>query len=100
MICKSNWVIYRHRRTHETQQDGHNSQQSLSDDYLENEEKEFGSLEEESPVSDSHSFVHPSVVTMSTMTPMSAATTMSMQASMSTMVAPHLISPQYLQQQI
>nr|AAK21854.1 homeodomain transcription factor StlA [Talaromyces marneffei]ABH09729.1 STE12-like protein [Talaromyces marneffei] len=92
--------LAQHRRTHETQQDGHNSQQSLSDDFLENEEKEFGSLEEESPGSDSHSFIHPSVVSMSTMTPMSVASTMSMQASMSTMVAPHLISPQYLQQQM
>lgn len=92
--------LAQHRRTHETQQDGHNPQQPLSDEYLENEEKDFGSLEEESPCSDAQSFVHPSAVNMATMTPMSAASSMPMQASMSTMVAPHLISPQYLQQQI
>ncbi|OKL62129.1 Transcription factor steA [Talaromyces atroroseus] len=92
--------LKRHRRTHETQQDGQSSQHPLSDEYLENEEKEFGSLEEDSPGSDGPSFVHPSVVSMSTMTPMSAASSMPMQASMSSMVAPHLISPQYLQQQM
>jgi transcription factor STE12 len=88
----------RHRRTHESQQDGQPQHQPLSDEDLENEENEFGSLDEDSPAPESHTFVPHGVVTMGAVT--SIPESMTLQTSMPTMVAPHLITPQFLQQRI
>ncbi|KAH8702574.1 homeodomain transcription factor StlA [Talaromyces proteolyticus] len=92
--------LAQHRRTHETQQDNQHFQQPLSDEDLEAEEKEFGSLENDSPTSDVNHFVHPSVVSMPTMSQMSTPSAMTMQNAMPSMVAPHMIAAQYLQQHI
>ncbi|KAL2013548.1 hypothetical protein VTN00DRAFT_1073 [Thermoascus crustaceus] len=88
--------LAQHRRTHETQQDGQQQQQPLSDEELENEENEFGSLEDDSPSSDSNFL--PTTLNMASVTSM--PTTMDMQSTMPTMVAPQMITPQFLQQQI
>lgn len=86
----------RHRRTHETQQDGQQQHQTLSDEDLENEENEFGPLEEGSPASDPNFLT--STVNMASVTSM--PTTMGMHSVMPSMVNPQMISPQFLQQQI
>lgn len=94
--------LAQHRRTHETQQDGQQTQpqpqQTLSDEDVENEENEFGSLEDDSPSADSNNFVSNSVVNLAAVTSMPASITI--QTPMPTMVAPQMIAPQYLQQQI
>jgi transcription factor STE12 len=87
----------RHRRIHETQQEGQ-QQQPLSDEDLENEENEFGSLEDDPSPASSNSLVPTGVMNMASVTSM--PTSMTMQTSMPTIVAPQMITPQYLQQQI
>jgi len=64
---------------------------------LENEENEFGSVDDDSSPSDSNNYVHPSVMNMENV---SLPVTLAMQTSMSSMVTPHLIAPQCLQQGI
>ncbi|KAJ9197201.1 transcriptional regulator family: STE like TF and C2H2 zinc finger [Paecilomyces variotii] len=88
--------LAQHRRTHETQQDGQQQHQTLSDEDLENEENEFGPLEEGSPASDPNFLT--STVNMASVTSM--PTTMGMHSVMPSMVNPQMISPQFLQQQI
>lgn len=85
---------YRHRRIHEAQQDG---QQPLSghEEDLENEENGFGSAEEGSSPSES---VSGAMVNVPGMTTMPSA--MTLPSAMPTMVAPHMIAPQLLQQQL
>jgi transcription factor STE12 len=65
---------------------------------LEIEENEFGSLEDDSPASDSNNFIPPNVVNMATVTSMPASITL--QTSMPTMVAPQMITPEFMQQHI
>ncbi|PYH86573.1 STE-domain-containing protein [Aspergillus uvarum CBS 121591] len=84
--------LAQHRRIHEAQQDGQ-PPVSVPDDDLENEENGFGSQDEGSSPSDSMpSAVVPSVTAM--------PSAMTLPASMPTMMAPHMIAPQLLQQQI
>ncbi|CRG88596.1 Transcription factor steA [Talaromyces islandicus] len=92
--------LAQHRRTHETQQDGQTGNQPLSDDDLDSEEKEYGSLGNDSPDSDANQFVHPSVVSMPSVAPMSTPAAITMHNSMPSMLAPHMIASQYLQQHI
>lgn len=99
-ICSNFSTLFRHRRTHETQQDGQNGNQPLSDDDLDSEEKEYGSLENDSPESDANQFVHPSVVSMPSAAHMPTPAAMTMHNSMPSMLAPHMIASQYLQQHI
>ena len=84
----------RHRRIHEAQQDG---QQPLSghEDDLENEENGFVSPDEGSSPSES---VSGTVINVPGMTSMPSA--MTLPSAMPTMVAPHMIAPQLLQQHL
>lgn len=83
----------RHRRIHEAQQDG---QQPLSthEEDLENEENDFGSADEDFSPQDPS--LPTSMVNMTSMATMPAMT----MPPMHTMVAPNMIAPQLLQQQI
>ncbi|KAJ5104990.1 hypothetical protein NUU61_002337 [Penicillium alfredii] len=84
--------LAQHRRIHEAQQDGHPP--LAHDEDLENDGNDFGSPEEEfSPPEHVQG-----MVPMPTMTTMPAP--MSMPSAMTTMVAPHMIAPQLLQQHI
>ncbi|GMF75848.1 unnamed protein product [Aspergillus oryzae] len=84
----------RHRRIHEAQQDG---QQPLhvQDEDLENEDNELGSQDEGSSPSES---IPSTVVNVSTVTSMPS--TMTLPSAMPTMMAPHMVAPQLLQQQM
>ncbi|GAB1200599.1 hypothetical protein APSETT444_009973 [Aspergillus pseudonomiae] len=86
--------LKRHRRIHEAQQDG---QQPLhaQDEDLDNEDNELGSQDEGSSPSES---IPSTVVNVSTVTSMPSA--MTLPSAMSTMMAPHMVAPQLLQQQM
>lgn len=83
-------TLHRHRRTHEPRADGELG--SYSDDDLENEENEFGALDEDSPPPD-HSYLSGAMPTASSLA-------MSMGMPGTGMAAPsQLISAQHLLQQ-
>ncbi|KNG80299.1 transcription factor steA, partial [Aspergillus nomiae NRRL 13137] len=86
--------LAQHRRIHEAQQDG---QQPLhaQDEDLDNEDNELGSQDEGSSPSES---IPSTVVNVSTVTSMPS--TMTLPSAMSTMMAPHMVAPQLLQQQM
>ncbi|KAF7630102.1 hypothetical protein AFLA_010731 [Aspergillus flavus NRRL3357] len=86
--------LAQHRRIHEAQQDG---QQPLhvQDEDLENEDNELGSQDEGSSPSES---IPSTVVNVSTVTSMPS--TMTLPSAMPTMMAPHMVAPQLLQQQM
>ena len=88
-------MLTRHRRTHETQQDGQ-PPTSFSDEDLENEENDFGSLDDGSPPDESH-YLSTSFPNMANVTSMPVSS-MGMQSTMPTMVHPsQVIQPQMLQ---
>lgn len=107
--------LYRHRRTHETSTDGQPAP-NFSDEDLENEENEFGSVEEDSPP-ESGSFSLPvssmgtsmgGITSMPHVTSMPASMSMSMPPSMPPSMSGMqghggpggMIQPQLLQQHI
>lgn len=104
---RTNFGIFnRHRRIHETQADGQpHHETNLTDEDLENEENEFGSIEEGSP-SEEQNYMPTSVVNMASITSMPASmpSSMSVHQTMPTtmvnpqMVTPQMIAPQMLQQ--
>ncbi|KAL4942124.1 transcription factor steA [Aspergillus oleicola] len=88
--------LAQHRRIHEAQQDG---QPIVHDDDLENEDDESVSHDEDESPSDSAHHAVSGVHGVTTM-PSSMPSTITMQSSMGTMMAPHMIAPQLLQQHI
>jgi transcription factor STE12 len=86
--------LAQHRRIHEAQQDG--QQPPTQDDDLDNEENDYGSPEEGSSPSES---LPSTMVNVPNVTSMPSAMT-SLPSALPTMVAPHMIAPQLLQQQI
>ena len=84
----------RHRRIHEAQQDGQPPLPVPEED-LENEDNDFNSNDEGSSPSD---MVPSTVINPPSMVSMPPA--MTMPPTMHPMVAPHMIAPQLLQQQI
>lgn len=85
--------LAQHRRIHEAQQDGH--QPLLNDDDLENEDNESISNDEEDSPSES---IHHHVNGVPVVTSMPSS--IALQSSMGSMMAPHMIAPQLLQQHI
>ncbi|KAE8165005.1 STE like transcription factor-domain-containing protein [Aspergillus tamarii] len=86
--------LAQHRRIHEAQQDG---QQPLhaQDEDLDNEDNELGSQDEGSSPSES---IPSTVVNVSTVTSMPS--TMTLPSALPAMMAPHMVAPQLLQQQM
>ncbi|PGH23430.1 hypothetical protein AJ80_02540 [Polytolypa hystricis UAMH7299] len=90
--------LAQHRRTHEAQQAGQQvTHTNLSDEDHEQEENEFGSLEDDSSPSDTH-YLPTSAADMTAVATM--ASTMAMPSGAPTMIAPQMITPHLLQQQI
>ncbi|KAL4788026.1 transcription factor steA [Aspergillus varians] len=85
--------LAQHRRIHEAQQDGH---QLLHEDDLENDDNESVSHDEDESPADSVN--HHGINAVSGMTSMPSS--IALQSTMGSMMAPHMIAPQLLQQHI
>ncbi|KAL4807820.1 STE like transcription factor-domain-containing protein [Aspergillus unguis] len=83
--------LAQHRRIHEAQQDG----QIVNEEDLENEDNESVSQDEEESPSDSMHHTVPGVHAVTTM-----PSSMPLQSTMGTMMGPHMIAPQLLQQHL
>lgn len=84
---------YRHRRIHEAQQDG----QLLNEEDLDNEDNDSVSHDEEEPPESLHHAV-PGVSAVTSMPSMPSS--IPLQSTMGTMMTPHMIAPQLLQQHL
>lgn len=104
--------LCRHRRIHESQPDGQNPRPASASNE-DNEDNDAASVEEISPpseqpgLSQSEVVSQPEVVSMAAVTSMASTEAMTsmvssetIQTSMPTMVAPQMITPQYIQQSI